>query len=81
MAFAIEPRHSVLRSIVQRFLTGERDLAPTELMALHAYIVRFINWKKDEVARLSDEAPSLQTREDFVRWFAQARCHDFDPVE
>jgi hypothetical protein len=80
MAFAIE-RGSILRPIVQQFLAGERDLSPTELMALHAYIVRFIDWKNKSLARLADEAPSLKTREDFVHWFAEARCHDFDPVE
>jgi hypothetical protein len=80
MAFAIE-RGSILRPIVQQFLAGERDLSSTELMALHAYICRFIDWKKKSLARLADEAPNLKTREDFVHWFAEARLHDFDPVE
>jgi hypothetical protein len=81
MAFAKEPRHSVLRPLVALFLAGERDLSATELFALRAYIVRFITSRQETVVRLAGRAPKLETREDFVQWFHEARFHDFDPVE
>lgn len=81
MAYALPERtHSVLRPVVAEFLAGG-TLTQTQLFALRAYIARWIDGKQQTLARLSDEVPDLKNRDDFQRWFAEARCHDFDPVE
>lgn len=73
-------RHSNLRPVVDRYLAGGL-LTETELSALRAYLVRFIEGKRQTIARLADEVQTLDGRDDFVRWFREARLHDFDPVE
>lgn len=76
-----ERQQSVLRPVVERFLRGERQLSPTETFALRAYMVRWCDRKKQALDRLAQEAPKLELREEYIRWFSEARFYDLDPVE
>lgn len=50
-------------------------------MALTAYLRRFIVSKGEALIALAHAIESLQTREDYAKWFKAARMADLDPTD